>query len=155
MNTKTIISEKVVNDYYKKKQEVFLYRLIFLGLGSCFIWTGGHLFFHGHHLHLPFFNENAFSLKSFLDLCAFLLGITALWIGCSLRTAEELLRDYYKMHRKIIEHYAPGEEKNTKIETLTSIAIETREKLDGSLSNQEKMHLLIEANAQFDLISKR
>lgn len=151
MNSKINTKCKITQDYHKKKRTIFLYRCIFVSLGSFFIWATAQLFFHGHHLHIPVFKDSLLSFSTFLDLLALILGLTSLWVGCSLRTAEELLRDYYKTHKQLVEHYSVQAERSLK--SLNSIALSAKENLDGCHCYEKKIEILILANAQLEQIA--
>lgn len=73
------------------KKRVFLYRLIFLFLGTLFISLAGMLFFHLPNWSFHVIFGHGLLFKSLLSFISSTLGIAALWMGCSLRTAIEAM----------------------------------------------------------------
>lgn len=130
MNTKTNIkTDSVLKDFRFKKQEVFLYRVIFLGLGTLLVGLGSHLLFKTAFLHIPMASSLGSSLKTVFAFTSFLFGASALWVACSLRTSHEMLREYFKRSKKAIQRYATPQEAPHLIDALIDIANDSKRAL--------------------------
>lgn len=155
MNTKTIIkSESVLKDFKFKKQEVFLYRLIFLTLGTVLVCLGSHLLFKASCLHIPMASSMGLTLKTLFAFSSFLFGASALWVACSLRTSHEMLREYFKRHKKAIQRYAAPEEAPILIDALIDIANESKRALADNPSLEEQLAILEDTKLQFEQVNR-
>lgn len=155
MNTKTTIKSELINkDFVHKRQEVFLYRVIFLGLGGLLIALSDHLLFTNAllHLHLPIKDSWAPTLKNLSALTAFLMGASSLWISCSLRTSHELLREYFKRHYKAIVRYAPKEEAEHLLNALIDEANQAKRALANCRAFEKQLEILEKAKHSFSRI---
>ncbi len=137
-----VISNEINKEYQHKKKEVFLYRMIFIGLGVLLLSIANLLLFKSHFPRLPIFVESFLAIKTLCMTTAYLFGFAATWIGCSLRTDKELLREMYKDASKRIAKLAPiGKKRELKAE-LNDLTYHRARALQENLEAREKFAIL-------------
>jgi hypothetical protein len=153
MNTKiSTRTESVLKDFRFKRQEVFLYRLIFLGLGALLVCLGSHLLFKATLLHIPMASTLGLTLKTLFAFSSYLFGASSLWIACSLRTSHEMLREYFKQHKKAIQRYAAPEQVVILMDALIDIANASKRALADNPPLDEQLMIVEDAKHRFERI---
>lgn len=154
MNTKIFTkTESLLKDFKFKKQEVFLYRLIFLGLGTLLVCLGSHLLFKAACLHIPMASSMGVTLKTMFGFSSFLFGASSLWVACSLKTSHELLREYFKQHKKMIHRYASTEQTAILVDDLIDVANEAKRALADNPTLEKQLAIVENAKLRFERIT--
>lgn len=125
-------------DLKAKRQEVLLYRIVFLTLGCVMVYMGAHLLFKSGPLVLPLVTEWAAPFKGMATFFSFLFGMAALWVGCALRSEREVLHDRYKRKKRQLK--ALDDVKG--LDHLDQIAIKGERSLDHTIGSKHRFAVL-------------
>lgn len=138
VSNKIAVIKSLGEDLKAKKQEVLLYRIIFLTLGCIMVYLGAHLLFKSGPLILPLVTQWAAPFKGLAILFSFLFGTASLWIGCSLRSEREVLHERYKRKRKQLR----TRKDPRALEYLDQIAIKGERSLDHTIGAKHRFAVL-------------